>query len=209
MFSNREQAGELLADELKKKGYGKDAAVFAIPRGGVVTGRVIARALGCLLDIVVIRKIPAPNQPELAIGAVGPGGVQVIDVDLAQRSGVTNKYLKEKIAGLIKEVKEREVTLRGNKKPPRVKNRIIIIVDDGLATGATVEAGVRYLRQENPEKIVLAVPVASGDSLLKLEGLVDDVVVLEIPEDFIAVGQWYREFGQVTDEEVIQLLKGS
>lgn len=207
MFDNREQAGQLLADELKKRGYGEDAAVLAIPRGGVVTGRVVARALGCPLDIVVIRKIPAPNQPELAIGAVGPEGVQVIDVDLARRSGANNKYLKQKIVELTRVVKERETRLRGNKKPLEIKNRVVIVVDDGLATGATVEAGMRYLRQKNPEKIVLAVPVASGESLLKLEGLVDDVVVLEIPEDFIAVGQWYQEFPQVTDEEVIQLLR--
>lgn len=207
MFETREQAGILLAVELKKKGYGDDCVVFAIPRGGVVTGRAVADSLGCPLDIIVTRKIPAPNQPELALGAVGPGGTRVIDVSLSDRVGVNEAYLKEKIKELEKSIKKMEKKFRVKRIDETGKT--VLVTDDGVATGATVEVALRYLKNKNLEKLVLATPVASQEAVRKLSGLVDDIVVLEIPEDFGAVGQFYDEFPQVSDEEVIQLLKGS
>lgn len=207
MFESRQQAAELLAEKLKQKGYGgKNAIVIAIPRGGVVTGQVIAKGLGLSLDVVITRKIPAPNQPELALGAVGPGGTRVIDVGIVERTSADREYLKKKIEELKREVEEREGKFRGKRKAVQVKGKTVILVDDGVATGATVEAAVRYLRTKKPKEVVIAIPVASVDSVEKLKQLVDDIVVLETPEEFMAVGQFYREFPQVTDEEVIKLL---
>lgn len=209
MFDSRQSAGELLTQQLKQKGYdGKNTIVLAIPRGGIVTGKAVADVLGTPLDIVVTRKIPAPHQPELAIGAVGPGGTRVIDISLAERTGADEHYLKKKIQELKKEIEEREVRFRHSRGPltKLVKEKIVLIVDDGVATGATVEAAIRYLKTQKPKKIILAVPVASQESVKNLKPLVDDLVVLEIPEEFMAVGQFYRDFPQVSDEEVIKLL---
>ena len=208
MFESRQQAAELLARKLRQKGYGgKNTFVLAIPRGGVVTGQVIAKGLGLPLDVVITRKIPAPNQPELALGAVGPNGTRVIDVGIAERTGADKEYLKKKIEQLKREVEERERKFRGKRKAIQVKGKTVILVDDGVATGATVEAAVRYLKNRKPQKIILAFPVASVDSVEKLKQLVDDIVVLETPEEFMAVGQFYRDFPQVSDDEVVKILR--
>lgn len=206
MFDDRLQAGELLAQELKNKGYGgANTVVLAIPRGGVPVGRVIADVLQSQLNVIVTRKIPAPNQPELALGAVGPEGVRVIDVGLIERTGTEKEYLKSKIEDLKKEIRERENKFRGDRLL-EVEGKTVILTDDGIATGATIEAAIRFLRTKNPAKIVLAAPVASRDSIEALESLVDDAVVLDVPEEFAAVGQFYKEFTQVTDEQVLELL---
>ena len=208
MFENRTQAGQLLAEELKSKGYGgENTIVFAIPRGGVPVGKVIAEELGSLLDVIVTRKIPAPNQPELALGAVGPEGTRVIDISLVKRLDVTDDFLKEKIQDLQNQVAERIKLFRRGNIEYDISGKVVIIVDDGIATGATIEAGVRFLRTKSPKKIVLAAPVASHDSIEALEGLVDDMVILNVPEEFRAVGQFYKEFSQVIDGEVVELLQ--
>lgn len=211
MFESRQQAGELLAHKLKELGYGgKNTIVLAIPRGGVVTGRVVADRLLCPLDVVITRKIPAPNQPELALGAVGPEGTRVFDVGLVERTGATEEYLKNKIEELKKEIKEREKKFRHERGPllNLIKDKTVILVDDGIATGATIEAAIRFLKTKGPKKIVLSSPVASRDSAETLQTLVDQVVVLNIPDEFQAVGQFYKDFQQVSDEEVIRLLGG-
>ncbi len=208
MFESRFQAGELLAKRLKEKGYqGRGIVVLAIPRGGVSVGRVVADSLGAPLGVIVVRKIPAPKQPELALGAVGPGGEKVIDFNLLKRTGTTSEYLLGKIEDLKREIKEREKKF-GLKRGPfgRLEGKTVILTDDGIATGATVEAAIRFLRTKSPTKIVLAVPVASRDSIETFEGLVDEIVALDIPEEFYAVGQFYKDFKQVTDEEVVELL---
>lgn len=208
MFENRKQVGELLASDLKKKGYGgKNSVILAIPRGGVVTGRAIAKGLNCPLDIIVTYKIPAPNQPELAVGSVGPDNVRVIDIDLAKRAGADENYLKDKIKELKWQIKEREEKFRKGRIPISLIGKIVIIVDDGIATGATIEAAIRGVRAKNPQNIVLAVPVASRDAVDKLGDLVDDMIILEAPEKFMAVGQFYRDFPQVSDEEVVKILE--
>ncbi|MBI2405454.1 phosphoribosyltransferase [Candidatus Microgenomates bacterium] len=209
MFLSREQAAELLAQQLKEKGYGgENTIVLAIPRGGVVTGRVVADALGAPLDIVITRKIPAPHQPELALGAVGPEGVRIVNWETVAHAGVDEEYIDTKSELLEKEIAERERLFRGGKPALDVNKKVVMVTDDGVATGATVEAAVAYLGTKNPSKIVVAVPVASQDAVMKLTPLVDEMVVLESPEDFGAVGQFYRQFPQVTDEEVIEILRG-
>lgn len=208
MFESRFQAGELLANKLKQKGYeGQNTLVLAIPRGGVPVGVVLARVLKTSLDVIVTRKIPSPSQPELALGAVGPQGSRVVDVSLVDRLGIKEEYLKQKIDELEKEVEERLVKFRLLGKEYDIEGQTIILVDDGMATGATIEVAVRFLKTKSPQKIVIAVPVASRDSIDVFRDLVDDIVVLEIPENFEAVGQFYREFPQVSDEEVMEMLE--
>lgn len=217
MFDSRLQAGEILARKLEDKGYGEDGTVVvAIPRGGVPVGRAVSNELGSPLDVVVTRKIPVPNQPELALGAVGPGGIRVIDMPIVKRFNVSYVYLKVKIEELKKEIAERERRFnfagsfaRSNfarRRAASLEGKTVILVDDGIATGATVEAAIRFLRTKSPARIVLAVPVASRESAEMLESLVDDSVILETPPEFQSVGQFYKDFRQVTDEEVVELL---
>lgn len=207
MFNSRQQAGDLLATQLSRYRDKSNVVVLAIPRGGVAVGRVVADALHAPLDVVVTRKIPSPHQPELALGAVGSGGIRVIDVSLVQRLGVEEGYLVNTVSRLQQEVAERERKFRGKKKAYHLHGKVVVIADDGIATGATVEAAIRFIKTKKPTKIVLAVPVASKDSVEMLSELVDEVVVLLTPQEFFAVGQFYREFQQVTDEEVVELLR--
>ncbi|SHF48805.1 Predicted phosphoribosyltransferase [Desulfofundulus australicus DSM 11792] len=207
VFADRADAGRQLAGKLtgacKQKGI-----ILAIPRGGVVVGAEISRQLDLPLDLVIPRKIGAPHNPEVAIGALTQDGTTVFNHQLLAVLG-----LKEKdVAGLVeeqrKEIERRLVLYRGDKEYPDYSGRCIIVVDDGIATGYTVIAALRWIRQKfRPEKLILAVPVAPVDSLDRLEKEVDQLVVLMAPEDFYAVGQFYQDFRQVTDREVIQLLK--
>lgn len=205
MFKSREEAAELLAQKLQNY-KGKDAIILAVPRGGVVVGKTLAKKLSLPLDIVVTRKIGAPNQPELAIGAVGPEGAKFIDWGLAMRAGADEDYLKFKIEEQKKEVGKRFSKFRKGKKALELKGKIVIVTDDGIATGATIEAAVAWIRTKKPKKIILAVPVAPRDTVEKIKDKVEELIVLETPDEFFAVGQFYREFPQVTDEEVVRLL---
>jgi len=181
--------------------------ILGIPRGGVVVGRQIATRLSSPLDVVVTKKIGAPGNSELAIGAVGALGEPVIDEELAKRVGADETYLQSQIAELRSEVLRRVKEYRGDKPALDLKNKVVIITDDGIATGATIQAAIEILRQENPQKIVVAVPVVAKDALKEIEGLADEVIYLDAPELFFAVGQFYQEFEQVSDEEVKELLK--
>lgn len=185
----------------------KKTVVLGIPRGGVVVAAEVAKKLGAPLDLIVTKKIGAPDQPELAIGAVGPAGTRVIDEKLARQTGVDDEYLNRegrlKVAEIIRLMKQ----LRGRKKAISLKGKTAIVVDDGVATGATVEAALRYLAGQKPAKIILAVPVGAPDSLEKLTPLADEAVCLERPPFFAAVGQFYRDFPPVTDEEVRKTLE--
>lgn len=185
----------------------KKTVVLGIPRGGVVVAAEVAKKLGAPLDLIVTKKIGAPDQPELAIGAVGPAGTRVIDEKLARQTGVDDEYLNRegrlKVAEIIRLMKQ----LRGRKKAISLKGKTAIVVDDGVATGATVEAALRYLAGQKPAKIILAVPVGAPDSMEKLAPLADEVACLERPPYFAAVGQFYRDFPPVTDEEVRKTLE--
>ena len=211
MFANRIEAGQQLAKKLaeipQQELPRESLIILGIPRGGVVVGRQIATRLSSPLDVVVTKKIGAPGNSELAIGAVGALGEPVIDEELAKRVGADETYLQSQIAELRSEVLRRVKEYRGDKPALDLKNKVVIITDDGIATGATIQAAIEILRQENPQKIVVAVPVVAKDALKEIEGLADEVIYLDAPELFFAVGQFYQEFEQVSDEEVKELLK--
>jgi putative phosphoribosyl transferase len=208
VFKNRKEAGQLLAGRLADFMGKEDVIVVGIPRGGVPVASELARSLNLPLDVVVTRKLGAPGQRELAIGAIGPEGVSVFDKNLIQRLQVSEEYKKMIIEREKKEMKERMEKFRG-KKVIDFKGKTAIVVDDGIATGATVEAAVKYLRKKGVKKVVLAVPVAPLESVSELEKLSDEFVAVDTPKDFYAVGQFYRDFPQTTDEEVIKLLQNA
>jgi len=204
IFADRVDAGRRLAARLEEY-RSPETIVLAIPRGGVVVGYEVARALGAPFDVTVPRKIGAPGQPELAIGAVGDD-VVVLDQHAISYLHVGEEYLRDEIERQKAEIERRMRLYRGEKPFPNLAGKTVILVDDGMATGATTLAAARAVRERNPGKLVLAVPVAPPESVAKLRPEVDEIVVLETPEPFFAVGAWYTVFDQTTDEEVIDLL---
>lgn len=206
-FQDRKQAGQLLAEKLKALSFPKNLIVLAIPRGGVVVGKELVGILGCPLDVIVTKKIGAPANPELAVGAVGPIGEPVVNEKLAAQVGADEKYLQSQISKLQTEIKRREKRFRANKPSLNLKDKQVIITDDGVATGATMVAAVEIVRQQEPKKIIVAVPVIAQDTLAKIENLADEVIYLQAPRLFFAVGQFYQDFKQVEDREVVKLLR--
>lgn len=206
MFEDRLQAGILLSKNLLEY---KDSSflVLAIPRGGVVVAKEVTKLLNLPLDIIVTRKLAAPSQEELAIGAIGPKGVVVLDSGLIRGLNITKVYIEEEADRKIVEVVDRLRLFRLGKRPLYIKGRSFILVDDGIATGATVQAAVKYLRKMKAKRIILAVPVAPRSILPRFKKLVDKLVVLKTPTKFRSVGQFYKRFPQVTNEEVVELLK--
>jgi len=205
IFENRLEAGRRLAARLECY-RGPDTIVLAIPRGGVVVGYQVASALGVPLDVVIPRKIGAPGQPELAIGAIGDD-VSALDEDTIRYLGVSEAYIRDEIERQRREIERRWRLYHGDRPFPNVEGETVILVDDGVATGYTTIAAARTIRKRNPAKLVLAVPVAPPESVARLRPEVDELVVLETPEPFFSVGSWYYEFEQTTDEEVIDLLR--
>ncbi|MCH7541389.1 phosphoribosyltransferase [Patescibacteria group bacterium] len=203
-FESRKGAGRLLADRLKK--YGKDCLVLAIPRGGVVIGAEIARALSCTLDVIIIRKLGAPGNPELAIGATTSRGGKVLDQKLIDKLQATSEYVNSELEKQILEAKRRE-SLYTKEKKLDLLGKTVILVDDGIATGATVEAAIHAVREEAPTKVILAIPVAPSQTVERLRIQVDELVVLSTPEQFWAIGEFYDDFPQVSDEEVLKILQ--
>ncbi len=207
IFDDRVDAGARLAEALERF-VADPCVVLAIPRGGVVVGEVVARALGAPLDVVVPRKIGAPSNPELGIGAIAPG-VRVLDPRMIEMLGVTDDYLEREIETQEREIERRERAYRGQRPPLDVRGKIAIVVDDGVATGGTAIAALRWARAAGAERVVLAVPVAPGHSMDRLRDEADEVVVLSAPDPFSAVGEWYRSFRQTSDREVIDALARS
>nr|MDO8079165.1 phosphoribosyltransferase [Candidatus Freyarchaeota archaeon] len=206
MFKDRVDAGTKLAEELLV--YKKDnPVVLVIPRGGVVVGYEVAKKLGAPLDIVVPRKIPAPSNPELGIGAVTQDGTVIIDQQIKDYLFVSNEYIKEETERQIKEIERRMKAYRGDKKLIPLEDRVVILVDDGIATGVTMIAAIRSIRKQNPKKIVVAVPVGPPSTIKKIKEEADEVVSLITYEPFEAVGQFYTDFSQTSDDEVIKLLQ--
>lgn len=204
IFKNRIEAGKKLAEKLKKY---KNPIVLSIPRGGVVIGHEIAKDLNCKHDVIIARKLGAPNNSELAIGAVTAEGDLYLDEALIEKMGVDHKYILGEQERQMKEAERREEIYRGGRKKIKTKGKTVIIVDDGLATGATMEAAVRSVKRGGAKKVVVAVPVAPADTEERYIKLGIDIVVLYSPESFWAIGQFYQDFPQVSDEEVIELLK--
>lgn len=209
-FDDRRQAGQELARALKEY-EDTDSVVLAIPRGGVVVGYEVASTLGLELDVIVPRKIPAPGQEELAIGAVASWGnhESILDEGSVRFLGVSEAYVKQQVETQLAEVRRRLQAYRGTVDPPDVAERNVLLVDDGIATGYTTRAAAVALRRLGASKVVLAVPVGPPDSVEALRPFVNDLVCLRTPSPFMAVGYWYRDFRQVSDAEVVELLERS
>ena len=206
IFGDRADAGRRLAERLAPL-RDVDPIVLALPRGGVPVGVEISRALHASLDVFISRKLGAPDQPELGIGAVAQGGTRVLNDDIVKQIGIPEEYVEEITHRELTEVERRLRVLRGDRPEPEVRDRTAILVDDGLATGVTARAAVRALRARNPRRLVLAVPVCPPRTARLLAPEVDDLICLRTPEDFVAVGLWYRDFEQVSDDEVVELLE--
>jgi len=205
LYEDRRDAGRRLAERLAS--YADERpVVFALPRGGVPVGVEVSRSLGAPLEIVVSRKLGAPGQPEFGIGAVAPGGVRVLNERVVRLLGIEEDYLEWVSAREAAEVERRLRLFRGDRPYPDLEGRTAVLVDDGLATGVTARAALLFLRRLNPRRLVLAVPVCAPQTAELLRPQTDDLVCLLAPADLEAVGLWYRNFEQVSDEEVIRLL---
>jgi putative phosphoribosyl transferase len=205
-FRDRRDAGRRLADRLKSYADQDDVVVLALPRGGVPVAFEVATALRAPLDVFLVRKLGAPGHPELAMGAIAAGGGRVLSQDVIAQLGVSAAVIEQVSARERAELERRDTTYRGNRPRPALAGKTVIVVDDGLATGATMEAAVGALRQRGVVRIIVAAPVGAVESCRRLGLLADAVVCLETPEPFNAVGLWYRIFDQTSDEEVIELL---
>lgn len=206
-FEDRVDAGRKLAKELMGVCSGR-GVVLAVPRGGVVVGAEVAKTLGFPLDVIIPRKIGAPQNPEMAIGAVAQDGVVYLNRSLINALGLSEEGILALVEEQKAEIERRMRLYRGSTEYPDYSRRCIIVVDDGIATGYTILAALRWVRQKfEPQKLILAVPVAPRDTLKRLEEEVDQLVALLVPVDFYAVGQFYRDFSQISDQEVLELLR--
>lgn len=208
-FRDRMEGGRLLAQRLTQYANREDAIVLALPRGGVPVGFEVARALHAPLDVFVVRKLGVPGHEELAMGAIASGGVLVLEPEVVEQLAIPSYVISEVAAREQRELLRREREYRDDRPEPDLRGRTAILVDDGLATGSTMRAAVKALRKRQPAKIVVAVPVAAPSSCAELAPEVDEIVCARAPEDFRAVGEWYEEFGQTTDEEVRELLQAA
>ncbi len=205
-FKDRSEAGRRLAERLQQY-KGRDVLVLAVPRGGVVVGYEVARALGAELDVILTRKIGAPGNPEYAIGVVTETGDVLLNQSEIEALGVPEEYLREEIERQRKEIQRRQQLYRQGRPLPRLRGRTVIVVDDGIATGFTIRGALRAIRSKDPQELVLAVPVAPREVVESLRAEVDNLVCLATPEPFFAIGLWYEEFPQISDEEVLNYLQ--
>lgn len=205
MFKDRRDAGRRLAQRIEGI---KEADLFilAVPRGGVVVAFEVVKALGAPMDLIIPRKLGAPGNPELAIGAVTQDGTIVLNHDIVQELGVPKSFIDQEAAEQVKEIERRMKKYRGDAPPPQLAGRTVVLIDDGIATGATIRAAVQSVRRSRPKRLIIAVPVAPPSAVQSLEKDADEVVALETPEWFMAIGQFYENFDQTSDEEVIDLM---
>jgi predicted phosphoribosyltransferase len=206
-FENRGQAGRILAVQLAEYRGRPDVLVLGLPRGGVPVAFEVAQALGAPLDVYLVRKLGVPGHAELAMGAIASGGVRVVNQAMLRSLRISPQQLDAVIRAEEAELRRQERVYRGDRPPPDVSGRTAILVDDGLATGATMQAAVAALRSAGPKEVVVAVPVAPPETCAELEAEADRVVCALTPEPFYAVGAWYRDFSQTSDDEVRELLR--
>jgi putative phosphoribosyl transferase len=205
-FRDRAEAGRILARQLSEYAERPDVMVLALPRGGVPVAYEVARELGAPLDVFIVRKLGLPGHPELAMGAIASGGVRVLNDSVVQAIGIPPAIIDRVARAEEAELSRREREYRGDRPPPDVRGRTVILIDDGLATGSTMRAAAAALRQQGPAAIVVAVPVAADETCDEFRREVDRIVCARTPEPFHAVGLWYEDFSQTTDEEVRELL---
>ncbi len=207
IFDDRVDAGRQLAAKLGAYAGRKDVIVLGIPRGGVPVAFEVARALKAPLDIFLSRKLGVPGQEELAFGALATGGVRVLDRDLIAQVGISEREIDQIAASVKKELERRARVYRGLRPALNVKGKTVLLVDDGIATGSSMLAAINALRQMEPARLVVAVPVAPYDTCKRLRSVVDELVCVDTPETFYAIGQFYGDFSQVRDEEVTELIR--
>jgi len=206
VFLDRSEAGRLLGARLSPYANREDILVLALPRGGVPVGLEVARALNAPLDVFVVRKLGAPGQEELAIGAISSGGVRLLNQATIHALGISRGQVEAITQREAQELERRERLYRGNRDAPEMRGKTVLVVDDGLATGLTMRAAIQALRQKEPKEIIAAVPVASSSACREVEKEADAVICLSTPPEFFALGQWYRNFSPVGDAAVRELL---
>ena len=207
LFRDRTEAGRLLAAKLMKYADRRDVIVLALPRGGVPVAYEVARELRAPLDVFLVRKLGLPGREELAIGAIATGGVRVLSEDVVRALSIPDEVIDAVSAEEQQELERRERAYRGNRPAPQVRGRTVILIDDGLATGSTMRAAVTALRRQKPSRIVVAVPVGAPETCAEFQDEADEAICARTPEPFYAVGLWYGDFSQTTDEEVHDLLE--
>lgn len=209
LFRDRRAAGRELATRLLHYANRTDVVVLALPRGGVPVGFEVAEALSAPLDVFLVRKLGVPGQVELAMGAIASGGIRVLNDEVIQKLQPTAAMIAAAEVKERRELERREREYRGGQPMPNVKGKIVILVDDGLATGSTMRAAIAAIRRLRPARVVLAVPVGAAETCKELLQEADDVICLQEPEPFSGVGKWYDDFSQITDDEVRELLHRS
>lgn len=207
LFKDRRDAGKQLAQELLAYAGRSDMIVLALPRGGVPVAYEVARALNAPLDIFIVRKLGLPGHEELAIGAIASGGIRVLNHDIVQALKISQNIIDKVTRRELEELERREQAYRGERPPYNVRHRTVILIDDGLATGASMRAAVAALRAQNPSRIVVAVPTAAPETCEAFQPEVDEIICAMTPEPFYGVGRWYEDFSQTTDDEVRALLE--
>ena len=205
-YANRAEAGRELAQALRRYANRPDVLVLALPRGGVPVAYEVARALNASLDLILVRKLGVPGHEEYAMGAIATGGVRVLNTEIVRELALSEAEVERIAAAEWQELQRRERAYRDERPSPEVRDRCVILIDDGLATGATMQAAVAAIRQQGPAGVVVAVPVAPPDTVALLRDQADAVICPVTPDPFFGVGQWYEDFAQVTDAEVRDLL---
>lgn len=208
-FKDRRHAGRLLADELSRYRDAPSLLVLALPRGGVPVAFEVADRLGAPLDVFTVRKLGVPQQPELAMGAIASGGIRVLNRSIVDGLRIGDEDLEAVTDRERQELRRREEKYRGDRPDLDLEGKTVILVDDGLATGATMEAAIEAVESQHPRQLIVAVPTAPPDTTQRLSMLVDEMVCLQTPEPFGGVGGWYQDFSQTTDQEVIDYLEGA
>ncbi|TAE59978.1 MAG: phosphoribosyltransferase [Nostocales cyanobacterium] len=206
-FHNRTEAGKMLAQSLITYANHKDLLVLALPRGGVPVAFEVAKTLNVPLDVCIVRKLGVPGNEELAMGAIASGDIGVLNYDVINTLGIGKETIQKVASEELQELKRRDRKYRGDAAPININNKTVILVDDGIATGSTIRAAITLIKKQKPLKLIVAIPIAPASTCEELKLEVDEIVSLESPELMSAIGLWYEDFSQTTDEEVSELLK--